>query len=69
MYWDNDYKAWICTGLEYQEVLRKKYGLPDDWKPEAPAAKKWRRSDFLNQNPEFIEVMERNGYLEPEDSQ
>jgi hypothetical protein len=36
MYWDNDYKAWICTGLEYQEILRKKYGLPDDWKPSFP---------------------------------
>jgi hypothetical protein len=23
MHWNNDYKAWICTGLEYQEVCGK----------------------------------------------
>jgi hypothetical protein len=24
----------ICyTGIEYKEVLRKKYNLPDDWEP------------------------------------
>jgi hypothetical protein len=37
MHWNNDYKAWICTGLEYQEVLREKYGLPADWEPTPPS--------------------------------
>jgi hypothetical protein len=55
------------TGLEYQEVLRKKYGLPDDWKPEPPVVKKWRRSYFHDPSPVFIEMLERKGYLEPED--
>ena len=32
-------------------------------------AKRWRRSDFLDPSPEFFEIMERNGYLEPEDLQ
>jgi hypothetical protein len=57
----------LYTGAEYKEVLRKRYGLPEDWEPEPPAAKKWRRSDFLSQNPEFIKMMEENGHLEPED--
>jgi hypothetical protein len=26
----------IYTGAEYKEVLRKRYGLPDDWEPTAP---------------------------------
>jgi hypothetical protein len=56
------------TGLEYKEVLRKKYNLPDDWEPEPPVVKKWRRSDFVDQdNPAFFEGMERDGYLEPEE--
>jgi hypothetical protein len=29
------------TGLEYQEVLRQKYGLPDDWKPTEPEPIEW----------------------------
>jgi hypothetical protein len=41
MHWNNDYKAWICTGLEYQEVLREKYGLPADWKPSEPEPIEW----------------------------
>jgi hypothetical protein len=36
MHWNEQYKAWICTGLEYQEVLRKKYDLPAAWKPSFP---------------------------------
>jgi hypothetical protein len=55
------------TGLEYQEVLRKKYGLPDDWKPEPPAPVKIRASDVLDPSPEFLEWMDSHGYLEPED--
>jgi hypothetical protein len=35
---------------EDDQVLRKKYGLPDDWKPEEPPVRKWRRSDFVNQD-------------------
>jgi hypothetical protein len=68
MHWNEQWQAWICTGLEYQEVLRKKYGLPDDWKPEPEPVQKWRRSDFEGDpSPEFIEGMRANGYWEDDD--
>jgi hypothetical protein len=54
------------TPFEYQEVLRKKYGLPDDWKPEPIAPLKIRRSHVAD-NPAFLEMAERNEYLEPEE--
>jgi hypothetical protein len=42
------WEVWVCTGLEYQEVLREKYGLPDDWKPDI--------EEELNDDPTPAEI-------------
>jgi hypothetical protein len=51
--WEWNKSVTCYSGEEYKEILRKKYGLPDDWQPDEGEPMEWSQTILEPDDPGY----------------